>query len=140
MYMHVYTCITCIYSCSNLFSAHFESQSVHSVPTQPVPRAEVVTEGMPQVVTVPNGLHHGHDPLEPAVHERSGTRHHVGPAPVPVVSLLLVAAIESVVEIDEVELVDGILRGLSPFNTLCRCGLASEIGTDELNGLTGGGD
>lgn len=125
---------------SDLLGARSESQSIDSVPGQPVARPEIVAEGMPQVVIVSDGLEHRHDPLHPAVYEGAGTGDHVGSAPMAVVSLLLVAAVEGVVQVQEVELSNCRLEVLSPFSAHLGRGLTVEIGAEETDGLAGGGN
>ena len=129
-----------VYTISDLLGARSESKSIDSVPSQPVARPEIVAEGMSQVVIVSDGLEHRHDPLHPAVHKGAGTGDHVGSASMAVVPLLLVAAVEGIVQVQEVELSDRCLEVLSPFSAHLGRGVTAEVGAEETDGLAGGGN
>ena len=94
-------------------------QSFDSVVSQPVSRAQVVAYGVPQVILLPDGSQHGHDSLQTTVHKCSGTFHHISPAPMTLVSLLCITAIEGIVEVEEVKPTDCIIQLLPPFSALC---------------------
>ena len=84
---------------TDLLSASPETKSIDTVPSQPVPRAEIITEGMSQVVVIPDSLHHRHDPLQSAVDKGARSGYNVGSAPMSVVAFFLVAAVECVVQV-----------------------------------------
>ena len=88
-----------------LFGSRFEFETVDSVAGHPVPIPQVITEGMPQVVIIPDVGQHGHDPLESTVDKCPCPGYDVAPSPVPIIPLLRIATVQRVVQVKKVQLV-----------------------------------
>ena len=88
-----------------MFGSRFESETIDCVASHPVSISQVVTEGMSQVIIVSDVRQHGHDPLEAAVDEGAGPRNNITPPSVAVILLFRVTAIESIIQVEQVQLV-----------------------------------